>query len=184
MMKNIINAPIMAIYDLFFGKPIDFYSPYTLDETFQYLQDASEQDKQKSMLLRFVRTMLTGRGRDFKLIKLESISFDSYHFIVKNDVSRNISVKTYGQVTETDSGMKVVGIIKFNLIARLFMLIGLIVSVGVIIIPIQWGIPEPLPFIILINGVFLISMIADQNKMYHSIRTTLSKSKAKNSETD
>ncbi len=185
MMKNIINTSIIAIYDLFYGKPIDFYSPYTLDETYQYLQDAAELDKQKSKVWRVISYVLTGSGRDFKLIKLESVSFDSYRFIVKNDVGRNMSVKTYGEVTETDSGVKVVGIIKFNLIARLFLILCLISWIVITVMSIM-SIPSTVshlaPFSILGICLLMISYIYDQNKMYNAIHSTLGKSKSKNSE--
>jgi hypothetical protein len=180
-MNNSIFTPFKAIYHFFWEKPIHFNSPYTLDETFQYLQDASEHDKQKSATWRFTRIILTGRGRSFKLLKLESINSQSYRFHVRRDIGRSVYINTYAQVEEGNSGVKVVGIVEVNLITRLFMVGCLIAWIAVILIPIQTGMPEIFPFTIVIIGIFLVSIMADQNEMHHTIRATLGKSKQKNS---
>ena len=169
-----------AIYHLFWGMPINFYSSYTLDETFQYLQDASEHDKQKSAIWRFTRIILTGRGRSFKLLKLESINSRSYRFHVKRDVGRNLSIDTYGQVEEGDLGVKVVGMVEVNLITRLFMVACLISWIMIIVIPIQTGMSNMLPFTIVFIGLFIMSIKADQNSMHNTIHETLGKFNKKN----
>ena len=168
-----------AIYHFFWGKPIDFYSPYTLDETFQYLQDASEHDKQKSSIWRFVRIILIGRGRSFKLLKLESINSRSYRFHVRRDVGRQMHINTYGQVEEGGSGVKVAGIVEVSLITRLFIVGCLIVWITVMLIPIGNGVWDML-FISMGTISIILFIKYDQNRMHDTIRATLGKSKQKN----
>jgi hypothetical protein len=169
-----------AIYHFFWGKPINFNSPYTLDETYQYLQDASELDKQKSAMWRFIRTLLIGRGQSFKLFKLESIDSRSYRFHINQDVGQNMSINTYGQVEEGDSGVKVVGVVEVTATTRLFIIGCLLSWVVITLLPIQTGVSDLFSLSIVFIGIFLLSIKTDQNGVYNTIHVTLGKSKKKN----
>lgn len=126
--------------------------------------------------------ILTGKGRNFKLLKLESIHSHSYRFHVKRDGGRNMSIATYGQVEEDDLGVKVVGIIQVNLITQLVLLLSMIVLIvvlGICMLTENW---DNLPMLILLMTVFILLIIYDQNKMYNQIYAILGKAKKKNAE--
>ena len=74
------NTIFESLYHLFFGKPFNFYSPYTLEEAHQHLQNTSERDKRKPSLWRVIWGILSRQQRHFLLITVDSINLQSYGF--------------------------------------------------------------------------------------------------------
>jgi hypothetical protein len=173
-----------ALYHLFFGKPINFYSPYTLNETAKRLRDASERDKRKPTIWCFIWILFTGKGRNFKLIKLETINLQSYRFHVTRDVDKSTRINTHGEVQEDNSGVRVTGFVQINLVSRFLMLFWLVLWIAIAILLIFFTTQSPFrffPFLYVLMGIgIVLSNKHDQNKMYNQIHETLGKSKKKN----
>jgi|GEM_PF-5444949 len=175
-------TPIKAIYDLFLGKPIDFYSPHTLDETYQYLQEASERDKRKPSISRRIWGFMIRQHRHFLLITLDVINTQSYSFRAQRDVGGNIRIFAHGEVYEDNSGVKVTGIIHVNILTRFILLLSLVFVVVVLLGAILTGSWDNLPVLILFMIISILLFKYCQNRMYNQIYSILGKSKNKTAE--
>lgn len=163
--------------ELFFGKSFEFYSPYTLDETYQRLQDASERDKQKPAIWR--------KKRYYLLITFDSVTSKSYRFHADRDAGRNLIIIANGLVSEDYDGVKVTGVVSIGKFTLGFMLFWLIMWLG---ITTSFGFSTNLQFFpffgILVVGMLLLTCKQYQNNMYNQMQEILGKSKKKNIESE
>lgn len=174
------------IYHLFLGKPFDFYSPYTLDETRQRLEFASERDKRKhSSVWQLIWWWFSQQLGNYIWIKVDAVKIQSYRFHVHRRIDNNTSLTAHGEVHEDESGVEVLGVVQINLLMRLIIIFWLVLWTVIFLISIGAG--SSFLFIVaflwlLWVGFLMLSFKRDQNKMYSEIYEILGKSEKKNSD--
>lgn len=162
-----------AISHLFFGKRFEFYSPYSLTETYQRLQDLSERDKRKPSIWR--------RKRFYLFIKMETVDLGLFRFCADRDVGRNLIIIGNGTVRQDASGVHVKGVVRIGTFTLGFTAVWLIFWFAIWS---QFTFVQDIMHIPLFGAVaislLLIFCKQAQNKMYNQLHIALGKSKKKN----
>jgi len=173
-----------AIYHLFFGKPINLYSPYTLDETYEQLENASKRAKHKPSPWRRIRGFITRQHRHFLLVTLEAIDSHAYGFQAHRDVSGGIRISVRGEVKDDESDVMVTGIVRVNIFTLIMLLLWLVLLIVILVVTIRTPFRVIPLFYTLILSVYILSIKVSQNRMHNTIHAILGKSKKKNSESE
>lgn len=157
--------------ELFRGKPFDFYTEYTLRETYQHLIKKSQHTTIWSRLLR--------NWRHLGEIELEPVSADKFRFKCTRDAGNHMWVIAYGIVEKDPYGVHVAGKVEMGRLTQFLMLIDVIVVVGLgivkLVIPtIAKGIISvPFSMILLVIGLAFLLRLYTQINLYLNIHKTL-----------
>lgn len=160
-----------ALYHLFAGKPFDFYTEYTLRETYQRLVKKTQHKSIGSRLLQNWRHL----GR----IELEPVKSDKFRFRFTRDAGQRMWIIAHGIVEKDSYGVHVAGKVEVGCVTLFFVIIQMVMTLGLgaikLFIPSvgQHIVPVPFGIILLINGLSLLVVLYTQLSLYLNIRNEI-----------
>ncbi len=159
--------------ELFTGKPFEFYSPYTLREIYQRLDQMSAHH---CYPLNF-----WCRRRRLNNLQLIPVNETTFKFQGSRDAGHRLWITAYGIVHKESSGVYVTGKISMNKFTTLFMSLYLTMTFGLLIakfaVPtiVEPIMPVPSAILILFAGITVATIIDTQFRLYRQLYDGLSK---------
>lgn len=155
-----------ATYPLFFGKPFEFYSAYSIEEATRQLHIHSQRHKRKPLSWRKTYQLL--------LVEVDENDKNTYHFKGNQEVGKNFYVIFSGDLYRRPSGIAIKGAARPGFLTLIFPLIFLI-GWSSLFISLSHGL---ISLMLLILGLVVtiatyLAIINSRNKMINTLHSIL-----------